>query len=144
MVLKRKMLMKNISTNKLKSRSVIGKGHLVIAQGHMIENSHFMLYLPLRVLLPSIVLERPRSFNIKVEFNPYQGHINVYVKKNIFDIFSAIFYLILLQPANEVWGKVMFLHLCVILFTGGWGLPNPPWMQNPRGWADPLGSTIGL
>ena len=24
-----------------------------------------------------------------------------------------------LQPANEVWGKVMFLHLCVILFTGG-------------------------
>ena len=28
-------------------------------------------------------------------------------------------------PANEVWGKVMFLHLCVILFTGvgGW-LPS--------------------
>ena len=25
----------------------------------------------------------------------------------------------LLPPANEVWGKVMFLHLCVILFTGG-------------------------
>ena len=24
-----------------------------------------------------------------------------------------------LPPANEVWGKVMFLHLCVILFTGG-------------------------
>ena len=23
-----------------------------------------------------------------------------------------------LPPANEVWGKVMFLHLCVILFTG--------------------------
>ena len=27
-----------------------------------------------------------------------------------------------LPPANEVWGKVMFLHLCVILFTGGGGL----------------------
>ena len=26
---------------------------------------------------------------------------------------------VLLPPANEVWGKVMFLHLCVILFTGG-------------------------
>ena len=26
--------------------------------------------------------------------------------------------LICLPPANEVWGKVMFLHLCVILFTG--------------------------
>ena len=25
----------------------------------------------------------------------------------------------LLRHANEVWGKVMFLHLCVILFTGG-------------------------
>ena len=25
----------------------------------------------------------------------------------------------LLLPANEVWGKVMFLHLCVILFMGG-------------------------
>ena len=25
----------------------------------------------------------------------------------------------LLPPANDVWGKVMFWHLCVILFTGG-------------------------
>ena len=24
-----------------------------------------------------------------------------------------------LLPANEVWGKIIFLHLCVILFTGG-------------------------
>ena len=24
----------------------------------------------------------------------------------------------LLPQVNEVWGKVMFLHLCVILFTG--------------------------
>ena len=28
-------------------------------------------------------------------------------------------YSTLLPPANEVWGKVMFLHLSVILFTGG-------------------------
>ena len=27
--------------------------------------------------------------------------------------------MILLPPANEVWGKVIFLHLSVILFTGG-------------------------
>ena len=26
---------------------------------------------------------------------------------------------VLLPPANEVWGKVIFLHLFVILFTGG-------------------------
>ena len=29
----------------------------------------------------------------------------------------------LLPPANEVWGKVMFLYLSVILFKGG-GLPD--------------------
>ena len=31
-----------------------------------------------------------------------------------------------LPPANEVWGKVIFLHLFVILFTGGhaWLLPG--------------------
>ena len=28
----------------------------------------------------------------------------------------------LLPPANEVWAKVLFLHLSVILFTGGGGL----------------------
>ena len=26
---------------------------------------------------------------------------------------------LILPPANEVWGKVLFLHLYVILFTGG-------------------------
>ena len=39
-------------------------------------------------------------------------------------------WLTLLPPVNEVWGKVIFLHLCVILFNGGGNLPNP------RGWAD--------
>ena len=45
-----------------------------------------------------------------------------------------------LPPAKEVWGKVMFLHLCVILSTGGkGGLPNlPPHVGRPGGgWADP-------
>ena len=46
----------------------------------------------------------------------------------------------LLPPANEVWGKVMFLHLCVILFTGGSAQPPrclPPAVgQTPRD-ADP-------
>ena len=32
---------------------------------------------------------------------------------------------LLLPPANEVWGKVIFLHLFVILFTGG-GVPETP------------------
>ena len=35
---------------------------------------------------------------------------------------------IFLPPANEVWGKVIFLHLSVILFTGGGGVSGqvPP------------------
>ena len=42
-----------------------------------------------------------------------------------------------LLPANEVWSKVMFLHLSVILFTGGClsqhavGGCTPPWADNP-------------
>ena len=56
----------------------------------------------------------------------------------------------LLPPANEVWGKVIFLHLFVILFTGvGWvstsvhaGIPpppppleqTPPGSRHPRPW----------
>ena len=47
---------------------------------------------------------------------------------------------ILLPPANEVWGKVISLHLSVILFTGG-GVPGkvptragtPPWQVTPPG-----------
>ena len=47
-----------------------------------------------------------------------------YLKKVV--LFSPkIFSIGLLPPANEVWGKVIFLHLFVILFTGGhvwlWG-----------------------
>ena len=40
----------------------------------------------------------------------------------------------LLPPANEVWGKVIFWHLFVILFTGGECL-TPPWpgADTPQG-----------
>ena len=43
-----------------------------------------------------------------------------------------------LPPANEVWGKVMFLQVSAILFTGGaWsrrGVPGPGgWGPGPRG-----------
>ena len=39
----------------------------------------------------------------------------------------------LLPPANEVCRKVMLLHLSVILFTGGGGLPDRdlPWTESP-------------
>ena len=39
-----------------------------------------------------------------------------------------------LPPANEVWGKVIFLHLSVILFTGG-----STWVRTPPGRYTTLG-----
>ena len=38
--------------------------------------------------------------------------------------FATVFINTLLPPTNEVWSKVMFLHLCVILFTGWCWLPS--------------------
>ena len=63
---------------------------------------------------------------------------------------------LLLPPANEVWGKVIFLHLFVILFTGGvwsqggacsWGglipegclLQGRPWSQGGASRLTPKG-----
>ena len=63
----------------------------------------------------------------------------------------------LLPPANEVLGKVMFLHLCVILFTGGsasregglhpgevciqGGLVRPPSPSDTTGYGQRAGGT---
>ena len=38
-----------------------------------------------------------------------------------------------LPPANEVWGKIIFLHLSVILFTGGTWAGTPPRTRYPLG-----------
>ena len=43
----------------------------------------------------------------------------------------------LLPPTKEVWGKVMFLHLSVILCTQGKGSAQLLWMQTPRGCRSP-------
>ena len=75
------------------------------------------------------------------------------------NVFSPcpLFTPLLLPPANEVWDKVMFLHLCVNLFTEGggrrqtsgvlgrppspmqtpYGGQTPPDADPPLGWADP-------
>ena len=52
-------------------------------------------------------------------------------------MFKPNFALLSLPSANKVWGKVIFLHLSVILFTGGstWtGIPRagtPHWEGTP-------------
>ena len=51
-----------------------------------------------------------------------------------------------LPRANEVWGRVMFLHLCVILFTGGEGvwLPNMHYLSHDQGGLYPGGYIRGI
>ena len=44
---------------------------------------------------------------------------NILILLHYLVLISSTFIVLLLPPANEVWGKVMFLHLSVILFTGG-------------------------
>ena len=49
-----------------------------------------------------------------------------------------------LPPANEVWGKVIFLHLSVILFTGGGvciSLGRHPVPSDTMGYGQQMGST---
>ena len=41
----------------------------------------------------------------------------------------------LLPPANEVWGKVIFLHLSVILFTGGCLVPRGDAWSRGSAWS---------
>ena len=48
--------------------------------------------------------------------------------------------LLSLPPANEVWGKVIFLHLSVILFTGGVPGKVPPWQVHPPAGTPPAGT----
>ena len=45
-------------------------------------------------------------------------------KKNWKDKFWVYCENSLSEPANEIWGKVMLLHTCVILFTWGCWLPS--------------------
>ena len=60
-----------------------------------------------------------------------------------------VFMLVFLPPANEVWGKVIFLHLFVILFTGGEYLdrytttPGPGTPPGTRYTPPQTGSPIG-
>ena len=49
---------------------------------------------------------------------------------------SSLHMALFLPPANEVWGKVIFLHLSVILFTGG----SVPGQVHPQAGTPPAGN----
>ena len=92
-----------------------------------------------------VITEKKRHFNTHVT-----SYIAVRIPKSIFIMKTGQDKF--LPPANEVWGKVIFLHLSVILFTvGEGGLPQcmlgfapppgadtPPWEQTPPGADTPL------
>ena len=52
------------------------------------------------------------------------------------NLFMGQLMLLFLPPANEVWGKVMFSYLSVILFTGG-VCPTACWDTHPQRQAPP-------
>ena len=65
----------------------------------------------------------------------YQVHVVIHMfRLKTFDRLCLCTFILLtkyeknvyLPPANEVWGKVIFLHLSVILFTGGEYLAGTP------------------
>ena len=62
-------------------------------------------------------------------------HLNRYAEQQQF---------YLLPPANEVWGKVIFLHLSVILFTGRGALPQCMLDTTSLGPGTPPGADIPL
>ena len=62
-------------------------------------------------------------------------------KKTTRSILFYIYYLILLPLTKEVWGKVMFLHLSVILFTRGGVSQHAMEQTSPPSRADPPGQT---
>ena len=59
------------------------------------------------------------------------------LQNSVLRVQSHLLFTKLLPPANEVWGKVMFLHLCVILFMGGGGSAHPSPVGRPRGLGRP-------
>ena len=70
------------------------------------------------------------------------GTIVIVIVETFLDIFTG---------HNEVVAKVIFLHLSVILFTGGgvcliacWDTTTPPWEQTPPPGADPPGADTPL
>ena len=67
----------------------------------------------------------------KVHGVTYQYHLLKFIV--VKEIPASTSHISLLPPANEVWGKVIFLHLSVILFTGGGGvLRGSAWSRPPR------------
>ena len=66
----------------------------------------------------------------------HMDNVVVSLQQSEIDFFS-------LPPANEVWGKVMFLHLSVILFTRGGALPDrDPLDRDPLGQRPPSTETL--
>ena len=61
---------------------------------------------------------RGNNYNSECVLQVFAKNIDGLNYENDQNLFPACDCL-LLPPANEVWGKVIFLHLSVIVFTGG-------------------------
>ena len=83
------------------------------------------------IVLKAILLALPlEHYNLPCRFNLPVKRIG----------FVALLSIVLFTGRNEVLAKVIFLHLSVILFTGGvWqgDPPSPGWMEEPPRWRNP-------
>ena len=88
-------------------------------------NCSILLLLLLLLLLLVLFFVRGTKYNV----------LRQEIHKNWNFLPSASGRVMFLPPANEVWGKVIFLHLFVILFTGGACMvaPGGACMVAPRG-----------
>ena len=59
------------------------------------------------------------------------GSLLIFQRHLSFSEYKFTLFIKLLPPANEVWGKVIFLHLSFILFTGGSTWAGTPWAGTP-------------
>ena len=96
-----------------------------------------VIYLPFKFISAKLRVFATNCSAGPLECNPSTFSVLAFIKRMFLSsilqdmtscLISCLTYLrhvtqCFLPPANEVWGKVMFLHLCVILFTGGW-LPS--------------------
>ena len=117
-----------------------------------------IIYLPFKSISVELRVFATNCSAVPLECNPSTFSVLAFIKRMFLNsilqdmtscLISCLTYLrhvtqCFLPPANEVWGKVMFLHLCVILFTGGW-LPSMHHRSHDQGvrGLDPRGSVSG-
>ena len=79
-----------------------------------------------------------------MKVRPVDGSIVLGLERSRVGSWATGIVIVLLPPANEVWGKVMFLHLSVCLFTAGGWSASVGGSASRGDWADPPPGYYGI